>query len=120
MTWALVALIASATTAGDVLQSRGMKRLGEVHDFRPRSLAGVIRRMVRAPLLLCGVGALAVAFFAQLALLSMADLSFAVPATASSYVMETILARHILREQVTWRRWAGAGLTACGVALLSL
>ena len=63
---------------------------------------------------------MAVSFFAFIALLSVADLSFAVPATAVSYVLETVLAKYVLKERVTLVRWAGASLVACGVALLSL
>ena len=63
---------------------------------------------------------MAVSFFAFLKLLTIADLSFAVPASAASFVLETILARALLKEQVCLRRWAGAGLVACGVALLAL
>ena len=63
---------------------------------------------------------MAVSFFAYLGLLTIADLSFAVPATAITYVLETILAKYLLKEQVNWLRWAGASLVICGVALVSL
>jgi drug/metabolite transporter (DMT)-like permease len=63
---------------------------------------------------------MAVSFFAFMALLSVAELSFAVPATAASYVLETILARYILKERISRKRWAGALLVACGVALIAL
>jgi drug/metabolite transporter (DMT)-like permease len=53
-------------------------------------------------------------------LLSVADLTFAVPATAATYVFETILARCYLKERVTWKRWTGAALVAGGVAMLAL
>ena len=43
-----------------------------------------------------------------------------VPATAATYVLETILAKYLLREHVDWRRWTGATLVAGGVALLIL
>jgi uncharacterized membrane protein len=49
-----------------------------------------------------------------------ADLSFAVPASAATVVVETVLAKLLLKEQVDVRRWAGAGLVACGVVLLAL
>ena len=35
------------------------------------------------------------------ALVSIADLSFAVPATAASYVFETILAKYVLKERIS-------------------
>jgi drug/metabolite transporter (DMT)-like permease len=49
-----------------------------------------------------------------------AELSFAVPVTAVTYVLETVLAKYVLREDVSWLRWAGASLVICGVALVSL
>jgi transporter family protein len=119
MKWILVAAIAIATTAGDVLQTHGMKRMGEVRDFSPRAIFAVGHAIVRTPMMLASIACLAVAFFALVALMSMTDLSFAVPATASSYVLETLLASRVLHEDVTWRRWLGAALVACGVGLLS-
>ena len=53
-------------------------------------------------------------------LLTMADLSFAVPVSAVTYVPETILAKYVLKERVNGLRWAGASLVICGVALVSL
>lgn len=53
-------------------------------------------------------------------LLSIADLSFAVPVTAASVVLETVLARLALKEKVNPMRWAGAFFVACGVALLAV
>jgi uncharacterized membrane protein len=66
------------------------------------------------------VGLMAVSLFTFMALLLVADLSFAVPATAASYVLETVLARHVLGERISGKRWAGALLVACGVALIAL
>ena len=66
------------------------------------------------------VVAMAVSFFAYLGLLTVAELSFAVPATAVTYALETVLAKYVLRERVSWLRWAGASLVVCGVALVSL
>jgi drug/metabolite transporter (DMT)-like permease len=68
---------------------------------------------------LVGLAALAVSFFAFLSLLSISNLSFSVPATAISYVLGTTLAKYVLKEAVTWRRWAAASLVSCGVVLLS-
>ncbi len=62
---------------------------------------------------------LTASFFAFTQLLRIADLSFAVPATAASLVLETLLARLVLKEPVGWKRWGGAVLAAAGVALLA-
>ncbi len=118
MKWVLVIIIALANTVGDVMNTAGMKRQGEVEKLGPRSLAHMVARIFRNPLVMGGMGAMAVSFFALLSLLSIASVSFAVPATAISYLLETLLAKYILKEDVRWRRWAAATLVACGVAML--
>jgi drug/metabolite transporter (DMT)-like permease len=118
--WLLVAIIVLATTLGDALQSHGMKRHGEIHDFRPGALGRVASALARNWAVIAAIAMMAVSFFAFLKLLSVADLSFAVPATAASFVLETLAAKYFLKERISWKRWTGAGLVACGVALLSL
>jgi drug/metabolite transporter (DMT)-like permease len=118
--WILVAIIVVCNTLGDVLNTAGMKRYGEVDDLKPRTLLRMAVAILRNPLVLAGLGCLALSFFALLALLSVANVSFAVPATAIGYLLETLLAKYILKENVHWRRWAGATLVACGVLMLSL
>ncbi len=120
MKWLLVALIVLSTTISDVLQSMEMKRHGEIRDLRPGPLGRVIAGLFRRRFLLLAVVWMAVSFFSFLTLLSIADLSFAVPATAASYVVETFLAQYLLKERVGMARWTGACLVACGVALLAL
>jgi drug/metabolite transporter (DMT)-like permease len=120
MRWLLVGIIAVCSTLGDVLNTAGMKRQGEVEELGPRSLARMVLGVLHNPLVLAGLAALAVAFFALLSLLSIASVSFAIPATAVSYLFETALAKYVLKESVTWRRWAGATLAACGVLMLQL
>ena len=119
MAWLLVFVVVGCTVLGDLLQSREMKLHGEVRFSGGRlrsAFAALARRASLGLAILC----MAVSFFAFLKLLTIADLSFAVPASAASFVLETILARVLLKERVCIRRWAGAGLVACGVALLAL
>jgi drug/metabolite transporter (DMT)-like permease len=118
--WLLVAVIVASTTVGDILQSLEMKRHGEIHDFRPGGLWAKIVELGQRPFLIWAVVCMAVSFFSFMLLLSIADLSFAVPATAASYVVETVLAKVILREHVNHLRWAGALLVAGGVVLLAV
>lgn len=116
--WLLVGVVVLATVAGDVLQSLEMKRHGEVRFSKGR-LSRAIAHLIRQRYLALAIFCMAISFFAFMKLLSFADLSFAVPASAASFVLETILAKFVLGEQVNLRRWAGAGLVACGVALLA-
>lgn len=118
MQWRLAALTSVCNTLGDVLNTAGMKREPEVEKLDPRSLVAMLLRIVRNPLVIVGVATLTAGFFAMMSLLSIANVSFAVPATSISYVLETLLAKYILKEDVGVRRWAAATLVACGVVLL--
>lgn len=111
--WLLVGAIVASTTVGDLLQSFEMKQ------HKKSSLAETVGFLHR-PLLLLSIACMAISFFSFTALLRVADLSFAVPATAATVVVETLLARLVLKERVDGRRWAGAVLVAFGVALLAV
>ena len=113
MRWLLVGAIVASTTVGDLLQSFEMKQ------HKQSSLAETVGFLHR-PMLLLSIVCMAVSFFSFMALLKVADLSFAVPATAATVVVETLLARVVLKERVDGRRWAGAVLVALGVALLAV
>jgi drug/metabolite transporter (DMT)-like permease len=117
--WLLVGIIVGSTVMGDVLQSLEMKRAGELKEFHPSGLGRYFASLARRKFLILAIAFMAVSFFAFIKLLSFADLSFAVPATAGSLVLETLLARLILKEHVDRGRWAGVALVAFGVALLA-
>jgi bacterial/archaeal transporter family protein len=116
--WRLAALTSLCNTVGDVLNTAGMKREPEVEKLNLRSLTAMLSRIVRNPLVMGGVVSLTAGFVAMISLLSIANVSFAVPATAISFVLETLLAKYILKEDVGFRRWVAASLVACGVVLL--
>ncbi len=116
--WRLVALTSVCNTLGDVLNTAGMKRQPEVEKLGLRSLFLMLWGVVRNPLVIAGIAALTTGFFAMMSLLSIANVSFSVPATAISYVLETLLAKYILKEEVGLRRWAAATLVVSGVMLL--
>jgi uncharacterized membrane protein len=117
--WLLVGAIVASTVLADVLQSFEMRRHGEIWDFGARGLSRLAGTLVRKKFLILSVVFMAISFFAFMTLVEEADLSFAVPASAATVVVETLLARLILRERVDVRRWMGAGLVACGVWLLA-
>lgn len=120
MKWILIAIIVGATTIGEVLQAMGMRRHGEIRDFRPGAIGRALALLARNRFVIGSVLMMAVSFFAYMALLTISELSFAVPATAVTYVLETVLAKYLLKERVNGLRWAGAALVVCGVALVSL
>lgn len=116
MKWALVFGIVGATIVCDYLQSSAMKEHGEIQSASP----GAFARLFGQWRLALSIVFMAGSFFCFTQLLAVADLSFAVPATAMTIPAETVMASVLLREKVGARRWAGACLVAAGVALLEL
>lgn len=120
MIFLLLTLVVVTSVMGELMITRAMKRIGEIHDFRPLALLRTLGRGFRAGWLPGGIAMMAVSFFSFLAVLSAANVSFVVPATAVTYVLNTLGARLFLREKVSARRWMGAILVTVGVALVSL
>lgn len=114
MTWPLILLTVCSSSAGDILCARGMAEGGELENFRPMS---ILRAIFRRKLVVLGFVGYATAFFSLLTLLSITQLSIAVPATALGFVVDTIGARFLLHEHVHWKRWAGVLLVTGGVIL---
>ncbi len=118
MKWFLLALVVLGTVFGDLLKAAGMRRFGEVDDFSASGWAKLLRDVMSSPLLGLSLVGYTVSFFAFMALVSVAEVSFAAPATAAGYVVETALAAIVLQERVGWQRWAGAALVVVGVGLV--
>jgi bacterial/archaeal transporter family protein len=117
--WAWLAVCVLSGTGGDLMSAKGMAAHGELECFSPRRMAQVLRYIVTHPLIVAGIASDAVSFLSLIALLSVVDVSFAIPATAVSYILKTALARWYLGECISWRRWAGAACVAVGVYLIS-
>lgn len=117
MKWGLVGLMVAATVASDLLQSYEMKRAGE-YSIGARGLIRLLQTITERRYLILSIACLAVSFFSFMALVQATPLSFAVPASAASFIFETLLAKLVLHEHVGVRRAAGALIVLCGVVLL--
>ena len=120
LTALMVLMVVFSNAAGDVLLTRGMKQTGDVSAVQRRKILATIRRIAGNPNVLLGVACLAVSFFSFLTVLSWANLSFVVPATAIVYLVTTLGAKFVLKEQIDPLRWAGTLLVCFGVALVCL
>jgi drug/metabolite transporter (DMT)-like permease len=118
MKWLFILLTVCAGSCGDVLCAAGMSEGTVVDDLEPRRLVRVLRYIVTRRKVILGGCAYAVAFFALLGLLSTSALSVAIPATALSFVLDTVAARFLLHEHVPWKRWVGVLCVCSGVALV--
>jgi multidrug transporter EmrE-like cation transporter len=121
-TWAAIAVVVLASTTGDVLVSRAMKQVGDVHElWRSHGPLRVVMRILRNSKFLLGLLAMSVAFYSLLFVLSWTDVSLVAPASASlTFVGNAIAARIFLKERVDHLRWTAAVLVAGGVVLLAL
>ena len=117
MKWVLVIVMVVATTLSDLLQSFEMKQVGE-QSVGARGVGRLLRMIVQRRYLLLSIVFLAFSFFAFMALVQSAPLSFAVPASASSFILETVLAKILLKEHIGLRRAGGSLLVLIGVVLL--
>lgn len=113
----LVAVIGA--TVGDTLLSIGMRRIGELSRADWRSVVRYFWRALTDPWVVGGISCLAVYFFTWLVVLSESDLSLALPLTALTFVLGTVLARFWLGETVTMTRWMGTAVIAVGVAMVA-
>ncbi len=118
MTAILLGLVVGGTVCGDLLKAFAMRSLGPPSELGRAAVTHYAAAVANRWMLLA-ISAYAVSFFAFMALLSIRDVSFAVPATALAYALETVLARWLLRERIHWRRWIGAGLVAAGVWMIA-
>jgi uncharacterized membrane protein len=118
MRWLILAVIVVSTVVSDLLQSREMKAAANPGEGAP-GLSRVLRLIASRRDLLLAIGFLTISFFAFLALVQTQPLSFAVPASAGSFILETLLAKLVLGERLTTRRTAGAALVAVGILLVA-
>ena len=100
--------------------SHAMKRIGGDFSLSVSTIISMLSRAFRLVWTWIGIALMAVAFFSLLALLSWADASLVIPATALSYVAGALGAKFLLGEKVAAIRWAGVLLVCAGVALLSV
>lgn len=119
-TIACVAFYVSLGVAGDLLLSRGMRRMPPFAGLKLSEMRRFLRYIGTTPLVLGGVGCLALNFASLLGLLTWADISVVGPSRALSYLLLTLLARTVLGEEVSPRRWLGVWLVSAGVLMVLL
>lgn len=117
MKWALILFTVCCSSTGDLLCARGMSQGGELKIFGASGVGRAIRYILTRRLVILGGICYATAFFSLLKLLSVAQLSVAVPATALGFVVDTIGAKFLLHEHVPWKRWLGVMCVTAGVIL---
>ncbi len=93
-------------TIGNTFLSIGMKAGGD------SLLASLLH-----PAVIAGILLLIAWTLARMHLLSLADLSFVLPVTASGYVLNAMIGYFLLGESVSTLRWTGTALIVLGTVL---
>jgi len=106
------------SSVGDILLSKGMKRIGEVHFQSPSQVFGIFLQTIVSGTIWMGIACLLLFFVCYLMVLSWADYSYVMPASAIGYAVVAFLGYWVLSESVTTTRWMGVGLICLGVALV--
>jgi uncharacterized membrane protein len=104
-----------ANVGGNFFLSWGLRR-GALDAASPWSYLSVLFQ----PWVALGVALLVVWLTSRMALLSWADLSFVLPVTSIGYVLNALMGRFFLGEQVSLTRWAATLLIVAGSALVGL
>ena len=99
---------------GNLCLAWGMKHLGESMGWNP---LGYIRAILN-PFVASGIALLILWLLTRMALMSWADLSFALPLTGVGYVLAAVLGTLFLDEAVSPRHWLGTLLIFAGAALV--
>jgi drug/metabolite transporter (DMT)-like permease len=106
------------SSIGNVLLSKGMKQVGEVADFAPAALFATFLKTFSNGSIWLGIFSLLLFFVSYLLLLSWADLSYVLPASAIGYAVVALFGYLLLGESVTPMRWLGVLFICSGVALV--
>jgi drug/metabolite transporter (DMT)-like permease len=118
-TAAALAIFVLSGSAGELAVTYGMKKAGAPDHLRIKSVISFLGRAFRNGWFWVGVPLMALSFYLLMVLLSWEPISLVIPASALSYVVGTLGAKYILKEDVNGVRWAGVLLVCVGVAVVA-
>ena len=108
--WMLVIVSQVALVAGQIYLKRAMSRR-ELGAGKSEGWVGILA---------IGIAAMTIWFLLWLGVMSRVDLSKLMPLEGISPLLIVLGAAVFLRERLSWRGWAGVGLTCIGVLLVSV
>ena len=116
----MLCVLISCSTGGEIAMTYGMKQVGEPESFRPAGLLRFILKAARSAWVWLALPLMAISFYALLILLSWAPISLVIPASAFSYVVGTVGAKYIWKEEICRARWVGVSMVCIGVAIATI
>jgi drug/metabolite transporter (DMT)-like permease len=117
-TYLFIAFIVTLNPLGNTFLRVGMNRTGAPSHWTSQALALFFWKAFQSGAVWLGIGLLILFFICYMLVLSWADYSFVLPASAASYVVVALLGSTALGEHVPFERWVGIGLICAGGALV--
>jgi uncharacterized membrane protein len=113
-----IALIVVLNPLGNTLLREGMNRTGAPSRWTSHALTLFFLRAFQSETIWLGMSFLALFLICHMLVLSWADYSYVLPASAISYVVVGFLASVFLREHIPFERWMGILLICAGAVLI--
>jgi drug/metabolite transporter (DMT)-like permease len=115
----LVALLIILNSAGNFFFGLGMKRIGAVQGLSLAVLHSVFVAVFSSVWIWLGIISMLLFLGALMLVLSWADFSYVLPATAAMYAVVPLLGHFVLGESVTGLRWTGVAMICLGVVFVA-
>jgi drug/metabolite transporter (DMT)-like permease len=117
-TYLLISLMVLFGPMGDVLLSKGMKRVGPLSSWAPAYILRFFQATFASSIIWLGIGSLFTFFIAYMLVLSWADFSYVQPPSSMAYAVVAFLGYVVLREAVSTLRWVGIAIICAGVFIV--
>jgi drug/metabolite transporter (DMT)-like permease len=114
----LVALLIVLNSAGNFFFGLGMKRIGALQGWSGAALHAAFVAVFSSVWIWLGIVSMLLFLGALMLVLSWADFSYVLPATACMYAVVPLLGHFVLGESVTGVRWVGVTLICLGVVFV--
>jgi len=105
-------------SSGDTLMGKGMRAIGPPAEWRLAPVLEFLKHAAVSPAVWAGFGCLLLFFLSYMLVLTWADFSFVLPASAAAYAVVPLLGHFFLGEAVSPVRWTGVALITLGVGLV--
>ena len=103
---------------GDTLMGKGMRTVGPPVAWSAGPVLSFLAHAAASPAVWFGFACLLLFFLSYMLVLTWADFSYVLPASAAAYAVVPLLGHFFLGEEVSVVRWAGVALITLGVGLV--
>jgi hypothetical protein len=114
----LIFLMVVFGSSGDTLMGKGMRSVGPPAAWSVAPVVAFLSQAAGSPAAWMGFACLLLFFLSYMLVLTWADFSYVLPASAAAYAVVPLLGHFFLGEEVSPLRWAGVVLITLGVGLV--